>query len=124
MGLPVVSGHDNPWLHQLASTRDFQMPRAMSWFFMGLDHQVEHHLFSRIPHQHLPRAREITRAWCERTGAPFQIIGFAAGVADVTRHLGSCWQIATEGPEAAAPVVLTVPAPAQPAACGTMLASG
>lgn len=92
MGLPVVDSHDDPWLHQLASTRDFDMPRAMSWFFIGLDHQVEHHLFPRIPHQNLPRAREIARAWCKRTGAPFQIIGFGAGVADVTRHLRNSWQ--------------------------------
>lgn len=92
MGLPVVESHDDPWLHQLASTRDFEMSRALSWFFIGLDHQVEHHLFPRIPHQNLPRAREIARAWCERTGAPFQIIGFGAGVVDVTRHLRDSWQ--------------------------------
>ncbi len=92
MGLPVVSDHENPWLHQLQSTRNFALPRWVSWFFMGLDYQVEHHLFPRIPHQHLPRASEIARAWCAEVGVPHQRIGFAAGVVDVTRHLRDCWQ--------------------------------
>jgi fatty acid desaturase len=92
MGLPVVSGHENPWLHQLTSTRNFSMPRWLSWFFVGLDFQVEHHLFPRIPHQHLPQASAIARDWCARIGAPHQRLPYAAAVVDVTRHMHASWR--------------------------------
>ena len=91
IGLPVVLDQDNPWLHQLTSTRNFHMSRALSWFFVGLDFQVEHHMFPRIPHQHLPRASAIARTWCARLGVPHQSIPYAAGVADVTRYLRRSW---------------------------------
>ena len=96
IGLPVVGGHDNPWLHQLESTRNFELPGWLSWFFVGLDYQVEHHLFPRIPHQHLPRASEIARSWCARIGAPHNRIDYGAAVADVTRHLRNSWRAPVE----------------------------
>jgi len=96
MGMPVVSDHENPWMHQLQSTRNFLLPRWMSFFFVGLDHQVEHHLFPRIPHQHLPRASQIARAWCDRVGAPHNRIGYGAALVSVTRHLQDSWQAVPE----------------------------
>jgi fatty acid desaturase len=92
MGLPVVLGHENPWLHQLASTRNFALPGWLSWFFVGLDFQVEHHLFPRIPHQNLPRASRIAQAWCARVGAPHQRLPYTAAIADVTRHMHGSWR--------------------------------
>jgi fatty acid desaturase len=94
MGLPVVGikGEDG-WLHQLETTRNLVMPRWMSWFFVGLDNQVEHHLFPRIPHQEIHRARDIMRSWCERVGAPHQEIGYGAALADVTRFMFASWRI-------------------------------
>ena len=48
--------------HQLETTRDLELPRAISFFFIGLDYQVEHHLFPKIPHQRTCRARRRSRA--------------------------------------------------------------
>lgn len=97
MGLPIIGvkgdGKGDGWQHQLETTRNLVMPRWLSWFFVGLDHQVEHHLFPRIPHQGLPRAARITRAWCQRIGAPHQEIGYGAAVADVTRFMFKSWQV-------------------------------
>jgi fatty acid desaturase len=94
MGLPIIGDKGDGWTHQLETTRNLVMPRWMSWFFVGLDRQVEHHLFPRIPHQGLPRASEITRAWCARVGVPHQEIGYGAAIADVTRFMFRSWQLA------------------------------
>jgi fatty acid desaturase len=93
VGLPVVREDEGGgWLLQLQTTRNLLMPRWLSWFFVGLDYQVEHHLFPRIPHQHLPRASAIVAAWCGRLGVPHHEMAYAAAVRDSTRHLRSAWQ--------------------------------
>jgi len=91
MGLPVVTDQHNDWLHQLETTRNLRMPRWLSWFFVGLDYQIEHHLLPRIPHQNMPRASVIVAAWCARTGVPYQQIGYGEAVASVTRFVAGAW---------------------------------
>jgi fatty acid desaturase len=93
VGLPLVGGDERGgWLHQLQTTRNLAMPRWLSWFFIGLDYQVEHHLFPRIPHQHLARASIIVTGWCGRLGVPHQSIGYVSGIRHVTRHLRAAWR--------------------------------
>ena len=99
LGMPVLDpDRRGGWQEQLETTRDLAMPRWLSWFFVGLDHQVEHHLFPRIPHQNLPRARLIVERWCRRVGAPYHRMGYGAAVAGVTRHLAGSWRIAPDRP--------------------------
>jgi linoleoyl-CoA desaturase len=39
------------WLRiQVEATRNVHLPRWLSWYVGGLDHQIEHHLFPRYPH--------------------------------------------------------------------------
>ena len=93
IGLPVHGDHvRGGWEQQLDTTRNLSMPRWLSWFFMGLDHQVEHHLFPRIPHQNLAQASRIVAPWCARVGAPYNRLGYASSVGQVTRHLMVSWQ--------------------------------
>ena len=43
------------WLRvQVEATRNARLPRWLSWYVGGLDHQIEHHLFSRYPHTIYP----------------------------------------------------------------------
>lgn len=92
MGLDIVRSHDDPWLLQLETTRNLVMPRWLSFFFIGLDYQVEHHLFPKIPHQNLPKAAEVTKAWAAREGVPYQEIGYFASLVDVTRFMHDAWR--------------------------------
>jgi fatty acid desaturase len=85
VGLPMVDGYEDAWLLQLQTTRNLAMPRWLSFLFMGLDHQVEHHLFPRISHRRLPLAATIVRAWAERLNLPHQSIGYVAGLREVSR---------------------------------------
>ena len=92
IGLPVTNGQNHDWLHQLETTRNLEMPGVLSFFFIGLDHQVEHHLFPKIPHKHLPRAAAITRAWCERHGIPYFSEPYLHALRDAARYMARGWQ--------------------------------
>jgi linoleoyl-CoA desaturase len=54
MFLSVQHGQERlpeTWLRiQVEATRNVHLPRWLSWYVGGLDHQIEHHLFSRYPH--------------------------------------------------------------------------
>ena len=98
MGLPVMDGQNHDWVHQLETTRNLELPRVISFFFIGLDHQVEHHLFPKIPHQNLRRAAEITRAWCARHGIPHQSVPYLTALRDSARFMADAWTRAAQQP--------------------------
>ena len=91
MGLPVTRGQSHDWIHQLETTRNLELPRLVSYFFIGLDYQVEHHLFPKIPHKNLPRAAEITTAWCAREGIPHLSEPYLLALGDAARFMASAW---------------------------------
>jgi fatty acid desaturase len=93
LGLPIVHDQHHDWRHQLETTRNLRTPRWLSWFFVGLDYQIEHHLFPRIPHQEMPRAGAIVEAWCRRIGAPYRRIGYGAAIVDVTHFVATAWDV-------------------------------
>jgi fatty acid desaturase len=99
MGLPVTNGQHHDWRHQLETTRNLELPRVVSFFFVGLDYQVEHHLFPKIPHQHLPKAARITRAWCAREGVPYLSEPYLSALADAARFMATAWSRPAERPD-------------------------
>ena len=50
---------------QLATTLDVDCSKAMDWFHGGLQFQVEHHLWPRLPRHNLRRAKEILESFCK-----------------------------------------------------------
>ena len=92
VGLPIFERPRRDWTHQLITTRNLELPRVVSWFFIGLDYQVEHHLFPKIPHPHLPRAAAITAAWCHERGLPYQSTPYLYALADATRWMHGAWK--------------------------------
>jgi len=91
MGLPVTHGQNHDWIHQLETTRNLQLPRFVSFFFIGLDYQVEHHLFPKITHKNLPRAAAITAAWCKREGVPHLSEPYLYALGDAARFIATAW---------------------------------
>ena len=57
-------------MHEVETTVDF-CPRnpVLTWVLGGLNFQIEHHLFPRVPHTHYPQIAEIVRRNCERTAS-------------------------------------------------------
>jgi linoleoyl-CoA desaturase len=60
--------------HQLETTCDFAPGnRLLTWYLGGLNYQVEHHLFSTVPHTHHPLIAPIVREVCREYGAPYHV---------------------------------------------------
>jgi len=91
IGLPIVEEQHNDWLHQVETTRNLELPRVISYFFIGLDYQVEHHIFPKIPHQNLPRAAAITKDWCRRHGVAYQSGPYLDALVDSARFMADAW---------------------------------
>ena len=100
MGLPVVTEQNHDWIHQLETTRNLEMPRVISCFFIGLDHQVEHHLFPKIPHANLPRAAKITAAWCARHRVVYHSTPYLHALADSVQFMADGWSRTASSPDA------------------------
>src|SRR6185503_4075056 len=51
-----LAGEPRPWaIHEIESTVDFcPRNRLLTWVLGGLNFQIEHHLFPRVPHTHYP----------------------------------------------------------------------
>ncbi|MBV8757873.1 MAG: acyl-CoA desaturase, partial [Deltaproteobacteria bacterium] len=91
MGLPIVAKPSHDWRHQLATTRNLELPRAISWLFIGLDYQSEHHLFPKIPHANLPLAARITSAWCAEHGVEYHSEPYLAAFGSARRFIARAW---------------------------------
>jgi fatty acid desaturase len=92
IGLPIMTEQNNDWLHQLETTRDLELPRFISFFFIGLDYQAEHHLFPKIPHQNLPLAAKITRAWCEKQGVVHLSVPYLYALKDAAKFMAHSYE--------------------------------
>jgi len=91
IGLPIVTEQNHDWVHQLETTRNLRLPRVISFFFIGLDYQVEHHLFPKIPHHHLPRAAAITSAWCAKHGITYHHVPYLYALVDAAKFMATAW---------------------------------
>tara|TARA_B100001094_G_C18137939_1_gene776195 strand:- start:1126 stop:1596 length:471 start_codon:yes stop_codon:yes gene_type:complete len=97
MGLPLIDDSNSEgldgWMIQLLTTRNLVLPWGLNWAFVGLQYQVEHHLFPTIPHYHLPQAAAIVQRWAEQYGLPYHEISLADGLVDVTKYLDQAWSL-------------------------------
>lgn len=106
IGLPVLQDQNHDWLHQIETTRNLELPKVISFFFIGLDYQVEHHVFPKIPHGKLPLAASITAAWCKKNGVPYQSTPYLHALADAARFLQDAWQHDAVSPQSVRQLLL------------------
>jgi linoleoyl-CoA desaturase len=61
---------ESEWaVHQIESTANFaRRSRLLTWYVGGLNHQIEHHLFPRISHVHLPLIADEVEQVCREHG--------------------------------------------------------
>lgn len=78
---PLDSDGKTRWAeHQVETTADFAQDSALlTWFMGGLNFQIEHHLFPRLCHMHLPAIAPIVKATCEEFGVRYQVYPTARG---------------------------------------------
>jgi hypothetical protein len=68
---------DGVWRRvQVTTSLDIESTWYNEWFHGGLQYQVEHHLFPRIPRHNLWRVRPVVQALCAKHGLRFNCVGF------------------------------------------------
>lgn len=71
------SGSDNWFRLQCATSLDVDAAHGTGWLHGGLQYQVEHHLFPRLPRHALGAVRPRVRALAAAHGVPYTITSFA-----------------------------------------------
>ena len=85
-----LRAHPQIWaLHQVESTVDFcPGNRVLTWFLGGLNFQIEHHLFPRVPHTHYPQIAHIVRRTADKYGVRYTVqASFRSAMSSHLRHL-------------------------------------
>lgn len=72
---------------QLRTTADVACPEWLDWLHGGLQFQVIHHLFPRVPRHNLRRLQPLVKQLCHETGIRYNIYGFLDGNAGVLARL-------------------------------------
>jgi len=59
---------DEWYITQMKTTMDIVTPPHLDWFHIGLQFQIEHHLFPRLPRHNLRQARDLVKSVCKKHG--------------------------------------------------------
>jgi fatty acid desaturase len=79
---------------QLMTTMNVDSDWRTDWFFGGLQFQIEHHLFPRVPRHNLRRVSELVRPFCAKHNLPYVSVSFARGNLMVLQALKEASQVA------------------------------
>eukprot|EP00270_Netrium_digitus_P021611 TRINITY_DN9341_c0_g1_i1.p1 TRINITY_DN9341_c0_g1~~TRINITY_DN9341_c0_g1_i1.p1 ORF type:complete len:452 (+),score=75.93 TRINITY_DN9341_c0_g1_i1:83-1438(+) len=77
--MPTFSGDvpENMWCpKQLEGTLNIECPPMLDWFFGGLQFQIEHHLFPRLPRHNLRRSTKLVKQFCLKHSLPYTSVSF------------------------------------------------
>ena len=72
----------------LRTTMDVDCAPWMDFFHGGLQFQVVHHLFPRVPRHNLRKVQPFVKEFCAETGIPYALYGFEEGNRKVIGRLG------------------------------------
>lgn len=75
------------YVMQVEASRDFEVPALVGLLCGGLERQIEHHLFPRLPPNRLREIAPRVRALCEEHGVTYRTGTWPATLRDVLRHL-------------------------------------
>ena len=87
-----LRAHRRNWaIHQVESTVDFCPGNpVLTWLLGGLNFQIEHHLFPRVPHTHYPKIARIVRRTADKHHVRYTVQpSLRAAIASHGRHLRS-----------------------------------
>lgn len=89
LGMPVIGSDDNLSFlqHQVETSRNISNHPLFDFFFGGLNHQIEHHLFPAIPSFRLRKGRSITKRFCQTIGLNYHEEKYIPALISVTKHI-------------------------------------
>ena len=115
MGMPRLNpGHEVSYLEQqITTSRNIANPPLLDFYYGGLNSQIEHHLFPRVPHNRYRQMRGVVRDFCAERGIAYNEVSLYRALASVGQHLGkitaAARRAATAEPAAAAVGVSKAP---------------
>ena len=88
-----INGQNKNWyIHQVTTANNFGSHYPHYYTSIGLNYQIEHHLFPAINHCHLRDIQPIVKSLCEKHGIPYHHTGgykeAIMGVYDHLREMG------------------------------------
>ena len=75
-GRPFNSDNDEWFRMQLRTCLNIVCPKWLDWAHGGLQFQIEHHLWPRIPRHNLRSVRDIVKPFCAKHGVTYNELGF------------------------------------------------
>ena len=96
-GMPVLesSTGDADYLRtQVTTARNLPGGWWLTFLLGGLNFQIEHHLWSGMPHYALRKAASIVQPFCEKRGIPYHVVSPWKAVTEVYVHLREMAQYA------------------------------
>merc|ERR1711988_1344726 len=76
----AYTGPDDEWyITTMKTTMNVATSPLLDWVHIGLQFQIEHHLFPRLPRHNLRAAREYVRPLCKKHRIPYVEPGFLEG---------------------------------------------
>ena len=91
-GRPIVTKYDENWRLQIETGRRIKLGKVGSFFFVGLDYQIEHHLLPALSHFNLPKAAPIVKQYAEERGWDYEEVGFFRALVMSTVALHTAWK--------------------------------
>ncbi|KAK2033599.1 fatty acid desaturase [Colletotrichum zoysiae] len=88
MSTADLGPHESFPQKMLRTTMVVDCSRWLDFFHGGLQFQVIHHLFPRIPRHNLRRAQRLVQEFCDDVGIPYVLYGFVKGNEKVVGALG------------------------------------
>jgi len=84
---PGVAHGEEFLRQQLFTSMDLDSGPLNDWFYGGLQWQVVHHVFPRVPRHNLPEVKRRLQALCKQHGLVYKSVGWWEGNAEIVRTL-------------------------------------
>lgn len=88
-GMRIVAGDEElDFLErQVVTSRNVRPNLFTSFWFGGLNFQIEHHLFPTMPRKNLGEARKVVKAFCEANAMPYHETGLLQSQREILGYL-------------------------------------
>ena len=87
MGMPILNAKENPdfLLQQVLTSRNVKGHPLVDFLFGGLNYQIEHHLFPKMPRNRLRSARKLVQEFLQEKSIAYHETGFIQSFREILR---------------------------------------